>query len=95
MPSDPHADELRRRAGELQRLASRLGAVPLADLDGWAGPDTWSSPGAEECRAMSGRDRQRVAHAVEELLERASGLVRQADTIDAVAAAARLAAPVR
>ena len=56
VPSDPHADELRRRAGELRRLASRLGAVPLADLDGWAGPDTWSSPGADECR-VDGRPR--------------------------------------
>ena len=52
MASDPQADEYRRRAADLRRLAARLDDVPLADVESWAGPDTWRSAGADDCRPL-------------------------------------------
>jgi hypothetical protein len=85
--SDTTADEYRRRAADLRRLAARLDAVPLADVESWAGPDTWRSAGADHCRQQLAIDRQRIAHAVDELRERAWMFERQADAVDAAAAA--------
>ena len=86
MPIDPPAQELRRRALELRRLAVRLDGVTLHAVTAWAGPDTWRSPAADECRAMLSRDRQRIAHAVDELRDRAWRLDQQADALEALAA---------
>ena len=85
--SDTTADEYRRRAAHLRRLAARLDAVPLADVESWAGPDTWRSAGADHCRQQLAIDRQRLAHAADELRERAWMFDRQADAVDAAAAA--------
>lgn len=90
MSTDPLADEYRRRARDLRRVAVRLDAVDLAGLEAWAGPDTWVSPAAGDCRGALARDRQRLDHAVDELGERARRLEREADGLDA-AAAVRLA----
>lgn len=85
MPIDPAAQELRRRAVELRRLAVRIDAVRLDEVEAWAGPDTWRSPGADECRAMLARDRQRLVHAADDLRDRAWRVDRQADALDALA----------
>ncbi len=82
MPIDPQAQALRRRAGELRRLAVRLDAVALGEVLAWAGPDTWRSPAADECRAMLSRDRQRIAQAADELRDRAWRLDRQAEALE-------------
>ena len=87
MASDPAADEYRRRAAHLRRLAARLEDVPLADVESWAGPDTWRSAGADHCRQQLAIDRQRIAHAADEVRERAWGFERHSDAVDAAAAA--------
>ncbi|CAN5729336.1 hypothetical protein BH18ACT2_BH18ACT2_00640 [soil metagenome] len=88
MPIDPEAQELRRRAVDLRRLAARIDAVRLQEVEAWAGPDTWRSAGAEQCRALLAGDGQRLVHAADELRERAWRLDRQADALDALALAA-------
>lgn len=90
MSTDPQADEYRRRARDLRRVAAQLDAVDLAGLEAWAGPDTWVSPAADDCRAALSRHRQRLDHSVDELGERARRLEREADGLEA-AAALRLA----
>ena len=43
-----------------------LDDVPLADVESWAGPDTWRSAGADHCRQQLAMDRQRIAHAADD-----------------------------
>lgn len=83
---DPEAEELRRRAIELRRVAAQVDAVGLDEVIHWAGPDTWRGPGADACRAALERDRQRLLHAADELRSEAWRLDRQADTAEALAA---------
>ena len=87
MASDITADEYRQRAAHLRRLAERLDDVPMADIESWAGPDTWRSAGADDCRQQLATDRQRIAHAADDLRHRAWMFERQADAVDAAAAA--------
>jgi len=86
VPRDSTADEYRQRAAHLRRLAVRLDDVPLAEVESWAGPDTWRSPGADDCRQQLATDRQRIAHAADDLRQRAWMFERQADAVDAAAA---------
>jgi hypothetical protein len=89
------ADEYRRRADELRRLAAQLEESPVLRLHGGAGTDTWRGPGADACRTMLADDQVRLRHAAEELLEQAWWYEHQAEALDAIAAAAaatRLAA---
>jgi hypothetical protein len=88
--TDPQAEEYKRRARDLRRVAAQVDAVDLAGVEAWAGPDTWVSPAADDCRAALARDHQRLGHAVNELGERARRLERDADGLEA-AAALRLA----
>ena len=93
MPTDPQATEYRRRAAELRRLADRLDSSPLLTLHQWAGPETWTSPLVEECRAQLTVDQQTVRSAADELRDQAWRFERRAEALDAAAAAAAL--PVR
>lgn len=83
---DAEAEELRRRAFELRRVAAQVDAVRLDELIHWAGPDTWRSPGADACLVMLERGRQRLHLAADELRSEAWRLDRQADTAEALAA---------
>ena len=67
VPTDPHADEYRRRAAGLRRLAARLDDSPLLVLHRWAGEDTWSSPRVDDCRAQLASDQTRIRAAADEL----------------------------
>ena len=87
MPSDPTADEYRRRAAELRRLAGQLERSPVLRLQHGAGADTWSGPGAEACRTTLGDDQARLLNAAAELNQQAWWYEHQADALDAVAAA--------
>ena len=87
MSHDPTADEYRRRAQELRRLAEQLERSPVLRLHDGAGDDTWSSPGAESCRTTLGEDQARLIHAAAELRQQAWWYEHQADALDAVAAA--------
>jgi hypothetical protein len=91
--ADPMAEEYRRRAGELRRLAAQLEESPVLRLHDGAGTETWSSPGADACRTILADDQARLLHAAAELHEQAWWYEYQADALDAIAAAAaRLAA---
>jgi len=90
MPNDQDAAELRRRAGELRRLAAHLDATPLPALIDQAGPDTWVSPRADQLRAELGVDRRRLAEAVDDLLAHARHLERRAEVAEVAAAATLL-----
>jgi hypothetical protein len=82
MASDPAADELRRRAASLRMMAGRLEATPLLTLHRWAGPETWTSPRADELRAQLAGDRARLYAAADELRDQARWLERRADALD-------------
>jgi hypothetical protein len=90
VPSDPQADDYRRRAIELRRLANHLETTPLLSLHRWAEEDTWSSPRADECRDLLIADQSRVRRAVDDLRDQAWWYERQADHLDAAAAARAL-----
>lgn len=85
MPNDPNAAELRRRAGELRRLAAHLDATPLPAVLDRAGPDTWISPRATHLRSELGADRRRLSDAVEDLQAHARHLERQAEVAEVAA----------
>jgi hypothetical protein len=82
MPSDPTADELRRRAAELRRYAAHLAATPLDEMVRWAGADTWSSPRAGELLDELRTDGGRLRAAGDDLLRWARSLDVRADGID-------------
>jgi hypothetical protein len=84
---DPTADEYRRRAAELRRLAAQLEQSPVLRLHGDADAETWSSPGADACRATLSEDQARLRHAADELSQQAFWYEHQAAALDAVAAA--------
>ena len=90
MSHDPTADEYRRRAAELRRLAGQLERSPAHRLHDGAADDTWSSAGAEACRRTLGDDQARLLHAAAELNQQAWWYEHQADALDAVAAARSL-----
>ena len=80
------AAELRRRAGELRRLADHVAATPLREIARRGGPDTWVSPQADELRAALDTDRRRLDTAADDLRSHARYLERQAETIETAAA---------
>ena len=85
MPVEPSAAaELRRRAGELRRLAEHVAATPLREIARRGGPDTWISPQAEELRRQLDTDRRRLDAAADDLRSHARYLERQAEAIEDV-----------
>jgi hypothetical protein len=92
MSVDPLAADYRRRAAELRSLAVRLEDSPVLRLHEDAGVDTWASPGADTCRTTLADDQVRLRNAAAELRQQAWWYEQQADALDAVAAAGRLAA---
>ena len=82
MPSEPTAADQRRRADELRRYATHLDQTPIDELLRWSGPDTWSSPHAEELAVELRRDRARLTAAVEDLRHHAHWLDAQATALD-------------
>jgi hypothetical protein len=92
MSTDPMADQYRRRAEELRRLATELEASPVLRLQDGAGCDTWTSPAIDACRTILAGDQARLLQAATELHEQAGWYEHQADALDAIAAAAAAAA---
>jgi hypothetical protein len=83
MPFEPNAAaELRRRAGELRRLAEHVAATPLREVARRGGPDTWISPQADDLRAALDTDRRRLDAAADDLRSHARSLERQAEAIE-------------
>jgi hypothetical protein len=92
MPADPLATEYRRRAAELRALADELEASAVLRLHEVAGADTWSSPAVHACRTTLADDQVRLRSAAVELRQHACWYEHQADALDAIATAGRLAA---
>jgi hypothetical protein len=92
MSVDPIAAEYRRRSAELGVLAAELESSPVLRLHELAGTETWSSPGANACRSALTDDQVRLRQAAAELRQQAWWYEQQADALDAIAAAGRLAA---
>ena len=84
-PRTEPAAELRRRAGELRRLAEHVAATPLREIARRGGPDTWVSPQADELRAALDIDRRRLDAAADDLRSHARYLERQAEAIEMAA----------
>ena len=95
MPIDQQAAEYRRRAVELRRLADRLDDSPVLTLHQWAGPETWTSPRVEECRAQLAVDQAQIRNAADDLRTEAWRLERRAEDLERRAAAAVASATVR
>ena len=85
MPIDPQAAECRRRAAELRTLAERLDDSPVLTLHRWAGPETWTSPRVEQCRAQLEVDQARIRDAADQLRSEAWRLERRAEDLEAAA----------
>lgn len=79
MTDEPH--ELRRRAGVLRSLATRIESVAAMSLDAHAGPDTWRTPRGDLCRAMLDANQVQVHRAADELRWRAHQLEHRAHEI--------------
>jgi len=90
MPTDPTAAEHRRRADELRGYAAQLADTPLDELLRWAGPETWSSPLADELVLDLRRHRARLADAVDDLRRYAHWLEAEAAALDAATATSTL-----
>lgn len=76
------AEHLRARMVELRKLAEDIERTPLLSLDRHAGPETWSSPAADDCRAELARDQVELHRAAEDLRWRAYQLDREAEQLD-------------
>ena len=90
MPTDPHADEYRRRAAALRRMAAQLDDTPLLTLHRWAGDDTWTSPRVAACRDQLAGDQAGIRTAADDLRGHAWRFERRAETLEAAAALAAL-----
>jgi len=82
------AAELRRRAGHLRSLASAIEHLSVLALDGHAGDDTWRGRRPALCREVLSTNQHQLLLAADQLRTRAIDLERQADQLDAAAAAA-------
>ncbi|MEP1122362.1 MAG: hypothetical protein ABJH68_00550 [Ilumatobacter sp.] len=83
--SHAHADHARRRAAHLRTLASEMLHSPSMTLHTHSTVDTWHGPQAQACnQALAGA--QRAVHlAIDDLLDRAWRLDRDADELEAAA----------
>jgi hypothetical protein len=84
------AERLRWRCVELRRLADAIERTPLLSLERHAGPETWRSAAADECRAELSADQARLLHAAEDLRWAAWQLERRAAELEALDALARV-----
>ena len=88
------AIEFRRRAADLRQLASAIEQLPALRLDVHAGDDTWRGNRAALCRSVLSTNQGQLHVAADQLRWRAIEFERQADGLDAAAAAGSVAAGV-
>lgn len=77
--------DLRRRAAELRRVATRIDAAPALDLPAWSGPDTWSGRRVAEAEAHYDLARRTVLGHATLLRDQARAFECRADELDVMA----------
>ncbi|MEL6893020.1 MAG: hypothetical protein AAFP84_15620 [Actinomycetota bacterium] len=80
------AAKYRRRARSLRTLADSIEALPLMQLDAFAGPDTWRGPKPADRVDRLRHFQQRLHADAETLRRRAWWLDQQADDLERTAA---------
>lgn len=87
MNATDRANDLRRRARHLRRLAEAIEASPVMRLDRHGDVDTWRGPRPDLCRATLARNQHQLHAAAENLREHAWRLDQQANELEALARA--------
>jgi hypothetical protein len=85
MNETDRANDLRRRARHLRRLADAIETSPVMRLDRHGDVDTWRGPRPELCRATLARNQHQLHAAADDLREHAWRLDQQAEELDALA----------
>jgi hypothetical protein len=85
MNATERANDLRRRARHLRRLADAIEASPVMRLDRHGDVDTWRGPRPDLCRATLARNQHQLHAAADDLREHAWRLDQQAEELDALA----------
>jgi hypothetical protein len=85
MTTTDRANDLRRRARHLRRLADAIETSPVMRLDRHGDVDTWRGPWPDLCRATLARNQHQLHAAADDLREHAWRLDRQAEELDALA----------
>jgi hypothetical protein len=73
--------QLRARAGELRRIARRVGDTPAVDVHRFAGVDTWVGPVAQSCLDDLLIIRRELESSRDMLIDAARRLERHADEL--------------
>lgn len=81
------AEQLRQRAAELRRLATRIEQLPVMRLDAYAGDDTWSGPRPTLCRTTLCTNQRQLHQAADDLRWHAYRFEIEADEADTLALA--------
>jgi len=87
MNTTDRANDLRRRARHLRRLADAIETSPVMRLDRHGDVDTWRGPRPDLCRATLARNQHQLHAAADDLREHAWRLDQQAEELDALARA--------
>jgi hypothetical protein len=87
MNETDRANDLRRRARHLRRLADAIEASPVMRLDRHGDVDTWRGLRPDLCRATLARNQHQLHAAADDLREHAWRLDQQAEELDALARA--------
>jgi len=87
MNATDRANDLRRRARHLRRLAEAIEASPVMRLDRHGDVDTWRGPRPDLCRATLARNQHQLHAAAEDLREHAWRWDQQANELEALARA--------
>jgi hypothetical protein len=84
MNATDRADDLRRRARHLRRLADAIETSPVMRLDRHGDVDTWRGPRPDLCRATLARNQHQLHAAADDLREHAWRMDQQAEELDAL-----------
>jgi hypothetical protein len=84
MNATERANDLRRRARHLRRLADAIETSPVMRLDRHGDVDTWRGPRPDLCRATLARNQHQLHAAADDLREHAWRMDQQAEELDAL-----------
>jgi hypothetical protein len=85
MTATDRANDLRRRARHLRRLADAIETSPVMRLDRHGDVDTWRGPRPDLCRTTLARNQHQLHAAADDLREHAWRLDQQAEELEAIA----------
>lgn len=85
MNATSRADQLRRRAHDLRRLADDIEASPVMRLDHHAGDDTWRGTRPALCRVTLRSNQQQLHRAADDLRWHAERMLHHAEELEVIA----------